>query len=294
MRVKAGIRNLTTEDINFVLENTIREGWNYARKDILRCFNLNPEGCFVAKIDHEKAGHVFSFNYGKSGWIGLLIVRPKHRGKGIGESLMKKAMEHLLSQGVKTIRLEAVEKAVSLYTRLGFRKEFDSLRFLKEVSIDKANLTPRESEARKIKISELPRLAEFDAEYFGANRLKVLEALHKDHPRYSFLYEEEKEIMGFIMAREIGDKVTIGPWTCNPKRADVAEQLFRSCLREIKKKFSCVKLAVGVPSVNFAAVKFMKQLGFQLIAKSIRMVYGEEGGSGNIKGVYGIGGPEKG
>lgn len=42
-------------------------------------------------------------------------------------------MKHLKNLGVKTIRLEAVPEAFTLYQRLGFDREIDSLRFCKEL-----------------------------------------------------------------------------------------------------------------------------------------------------------------
>jgi len=121
-----GIRNLTFEDLEFIWKNVEGEKWMYLETGILRCYNLEPSGCFIAEVDSERVDHVFSFNYGNIGWIGLLIVCPEYRGSGIGTKLMQTAIKYLRKMNVKTIKLEAVVKTLSLYERLGFKIEFES------------------------------------------------------------------------------------------------------------------------------------------------------------------------
>jgi ribosomal-protein-alanine N-acetyltransferase len=125
------IRPLQERDIDFVHQATRKEQWGHTRRDIERCFAYEPTGCFVAENVKQKVGHIFTISYGELGWIGLLIVSPEHRGKGIGTRLMKQATKYLKEKGTKTIGLDAVAEAVPLYERFGFRKAYDSLRFQK-------------------------------------------------------------------------------------------------------------------------------------------------------------------
>ena len=124
------IRPFRQSDVDFAHEMTRIEDWNYSKRDIQRMLSLNPHGCFVAEIDSKQVGHVFTVNYGSLGWIGLLIVRAEWRRKGVASLLMKKAIEHLLSKGVETIRLEAAPTIANLYRKFGF-EEYDSLRFVR-------------------------------------------------------------------------------------------------------------------------------------------------------------------
>lgn len=127
-------RPFNAGDIEFAYESTRIERWNYAKEDVERMFSYNPSGCFIADCKGEKVGHVFSVNYGKLGWIGLLTVRAEWRGEGIGTLLMRKVMDHLLGCGVETIKLEVVPTRLDarhIYQKLGFVDEYDSLRFLR-------------------------------------------------------------------------------------------------------------------------------------------------------------------
>jgi len=166
-------------DIGFAYETTKIEGWNYAEKDIKRMFSYNLSGCFIAETDCKQLGHVFSVNYGKLGWVGLLIVRAEYRRKGVGTALMKKAINHLSASGVETIRLEAVPAIATMYRKLGFVDEYDSLRFL--------GVNRKIDSTASSNVKLLKEVAGFDAKYFGANRINVLNSLYHDQPNSCFV-----------------------------------------------------------------------------------------------------------
>jgi hypothetical protein len=250
-------------------------------------FNLEPEGCFVAEVNDERVGHVFSVNYGRLGWIGLLIVKAEHRRKGVGTLLTKNAMDYLLSCGAKTIKLEAVPERANLYRKLGFSEEYDSLRFL---GTSKQSTVTNNSNVKLVKREIIKRIAEFDAEYFGADRIKVLTALYFDNPRLCFISCTGCKINGYIMCRKTEDGYRVGPWVCNPENSETARGLLMKCMETIEER---VKVYVGVPAVNKVAVEIMGEFGFVQYSKSIRMFFGNKL-TERMSGIFAIGGPEKG
>jgi ribosomal protein S18 acetylase RimI-like enzyme len=265
------------------------EGWNDTRNDIRRMSNYEPKGCFVAELNSEPAGHVFSISYGNLGWIGFLIVEAKYRRKQVGTLLTRKAIDYLLNCGVKTIRLESVSTIANLYRELGFVSDFNSLRFIrigseKEISSLSNCVSP-------LKKEEITELAKFDAKYFGANRIKVLMRLHDDNPKLCYVSHIKSKIAGYIMCRkgEIGYKV--GPWVCNPENPQAATNLLIKCMKTMKRN---EKLYVGVPAVNRKAVEISHDLDFKQYSKSIRMYLGRKLETERIDGIFAIGGPEKG
>ncbi len=63
----------------------------------------------------------------KIGWIYDIMVLPEHRGKGVGEALLKHALEVSRERGFDEIGLMVNAKnrvASSLYDKLGFRTEY--------------------------------------------------------------------------------------------------------------------------------------------------------------------------
>jgi len=286
------IRQLTKGDVNFVLGLARQEDWiEYTPLDIIRCLECEPNGCFVAEDRRKPIGHVFSISYEKAGWIGLLIVHPDHRGRGVGTMLMITAINYLKRIGVETIRLEAVPEAVRLYQRLGFVEEFDSLRFCKELKREGVYAESLRKEVFIAQKKDLENLADFDSKYFGANRLKVLERLHRDYPKNFLAAREGRRITGYIVGRKTLKGYWVGPWVCNPTRPDVAKRLFLSCVEALDRKG---ELRVGTPAVNSSGTRLLADLGFRQTSKSVRMIWGKHEYSGNPEGVFGIGGPEKG
>ena len=285
----AVIRSWTQADIDYVSESVNREGWGHTRLDVERCWKLEPNGCFIAEFRNKPIGHVFSICYGKTGWIGLLIVNPERRGQGVGSVLMQTAINYLQRAGAETIRLDAAEKAVPLYKRLGFIEEFDSLRLGGWLQ-QKQSLQRKRESSFLMRQDDLFEVAEFDAKHFGANRLPVLESLYKDYPQQCFVAKEEECIVGYAMAREIQNGFWIGPLVC--LNAETAQHLLSALTETVKGEE--VDLRVGLLAPNTKGRVMLERLGFQFTSRSIHMVLGNRKNKSNVTHVYGIGGPEKG
>lgn len=264
------------------------EQWDDTRNDIKRMLSYEPDGCFIAEVNGESVGHIFSTKYGRLGWIGLLIVEAEYRRKGVGTLLTKKAMNYLLDCGVKTIKLEAVPATANLYRKLGFIDEYYSLRFM-GVSRTIASLSSYY--VKSLKKEEVVKIAKFDAKYFGANRTEVLKRLCFDYPKLCFVSYADAEIVGYLMCRKTETGYKIGPWVCNPKNPQVARKLLIECMETITHN---AKLYVGVPAVNEAAVEILQDFDFEQYSKSVRMFFGKKLETESVNGVFAIGGPEKG
>lgn len=287
------LRQLNENDVDFVFDLCTLENFGYLRRDIKRYVDLEPYGCFLAEIDGKKAGHVFSISYGKLGWIGLLIVHPSFRGKGIGTALTRTAINYLRDKNTKCIKLQAALKAVRLYTRLGFRKEFDSLGFTGKIRT-KAFFKPLHLPDNTVKPLvgvDLHRISTFDAQYFGDNRLKVLKFLLKEGRDGCFVAEIKGRLVGYIMSRETQNGYRVGPWICEPNYPEIAEKLFLKCLETFDKN---AYVFLGVPAINPLSVNILRRHQFERTSKSIQMFQGGKPRSERVRGVFAIGGPEKG
>lgn len=83
--------------------------------------------CLVAENENEILGMaLFYFRFstwkGRSLHLEDLIVREKHRGKGIGEALYKKVMEFAVEHNVKRVAWEVLDwniDAINFYKRTG-------------------------------------------------------------------------------------------------------------------------------------------------------------------------------
>lgn len=280
-------RQLQKEDIGFAYEMIKTELWNDRVEDLMRTLEYEPKGCFLAESDGTPAGHIFSVSYGKLGWIGLLIVDKAYRRMGIGRALMLKAQHYLLSQGVKTIRLEAVPEISKLYREIGFVDEYDSLRFKGTPS---HVLSAENRSVTSMSEKTIEEVAEFDAGYFGAKRTKVLIKLYQSYPELCFVSRKESQISGYIMCRKAENGYKVGPWICIPKEEETAKYLLMACLEKLGREDT---VYVGVPAPNQSAANVLRHFEFLQYSKTIRMRFGKSLRE-HVDGVFAIGGPMKG
>ena len=108
---------------------------------------LQRHGILIA-IDEDKDNEVIGMiiaelridPFGISeGYIKQVYLMEEYRGKGIGELLVKKAIEHLQKIKVEKIKVnikEKAKKAASLYAKMNFKKVYEVL----ELDISKENL----------------------------------------------------------------------------------------------------------------------------------------------------------
>jgi len=282
------VRPFEEKDIDFAYEMNVREQWNDRKDDIKRMFNYEPNGSFIAEVEYSPVGHVFAISYGKLGWIGMLIVKSEYRKKGVGTLLTKKAADYLLHCGVETIKLEAVPQISNLYRKLGFIYEFDSLRFKR--ASGKTISTCSDSPAL-IEKKNLTKIAEFDADYFGADRTGVLASLFQENPKLCFVSYDGSEVAGYTMCRRAKCGYTLRPFVCNPENRQVARELLARCIHKLGLSKT---LYVGVPAVNERAIEILREFGFDQYSKSVRMRLGKNVKNERPNGIFAIGGPMKG
>ena len=60
----------------------------------------------------------------------MMLVGERWRRKGVGRSLMGRALEHFEAEGVTTIRLDATPAGRPLYTSFGFVPDFEIRRYV--------------------------------------------------------------------------------------------------------------------------------------------------------------------
>lgn len=271
-------------DVEFAVALTAGEGWGYTPQDFRRLMALEPEGCFVALDGDRPVGITTLTSYGRVAWIGSVIVEQGRRGKGIGQALMEAALAYAERRGVESCRLNAYLHVIPFYDRLGFRPEFENIRF---VGSAPGELDPEVERARP---ALLPALASFDEPYFGANRLRVLEALYHDYGRGFLVLRRGREIRGYIVAGSSAEGVEVGPWVCRPSDADAPGVLLSSALALAEGR----PVALSVPAPNGRALEVVRGHGLQESFHTLRMVRGRPAHGGDPRGYFALGGLEKG
>ena len=280
----AGVRRLAERDVDRAIALTDLEGWGYTREDFRRLMALNPDGSFAAEADGKVVGLLTTTVYGRLAFLGAVIVEPDRRGQGIGDAMMRAALDHLDGRGVETVRLNAYLHVVSFYERLGFRAEYDNVRW------SRGPLPAIPSAVRPVDAKALDRVIMFDAPFFGASRADLLTYLSEEFPRTFLVAERAGRPAGYLVGNTSAESCEIGPWVVDPESEDAASDLLYGLMAASASE----SYAFTAPAPNRAADRFARSLGFEEVFRTRRMVRGRAGYEGRPEGVWGLAGLEKG
>lgn len=261
---------MSVSDLEFADFVRAAAGWNQTLADWRRFLRFEPDGCFVAELDGQPAGTATTICYGDVlGWIGMILVHPDFRRRGVATALMEHAIEHL-SARVKCIKLDATPAGRPVYERLGFEAEYELYRWKRDSSA--ASLTCSK---------ESGVIGDFDAAAFGANRENWISAL----------MENAKAIrvggcaLGLIRSGMIADY--LGPITAvdvesgRTQTRDLVQRLDRQTFWDI-------------PEPNQAAIEIAEEFGFERDRPLLRMRLGPQLEEGDPTLQFAIGDPATG
>lgn len=233
-----------------VMDSLLRlENWNQTPADLKRFLDYEPRGCFLARSGGEAVGTVTTTTYGQElGWIGMMLVHPDFRRRGIASALMKTSLDYLNEKSIACIKLDATPAGKPVYERLGFRAEWEFERWERKGD---------EASQFDLSIAASFEPPAFDARVFGANRANWLGLLAVG----SRVIERKG---AYAMLRPGARAAYLGPVVAeDPNSArELIQELIVSCEGTI---------IWDVPGPNAFAVEIAKSLGFQPIRQLWRM-----------------------
>src|SRR5438094_7966425 len=249
------LRLMTEADIPAGMRLKELAGWNQTPSDWERFLRASPAGCFVAELDGRVCGTATTIVYeGRFAWIGMVLVDPECRGRGIGTRLLAKAIEHLDAVGVSTLKLDATPQGRPVYGRLGFVSEYEVERWTPErqpglagaggsaAPRKRAAAGPAEQSAFASQ-PDLEGIVEFDRDVFGADRGGLLKSLDDDTPSFTLEARDRGKLQGYALGRRGSRADHLGPWIARDESS--ARGLLAEFLRRSKRDtivVDCVKL----------------------------------------------------
>lgn len=234
-------------------------GWNQTPEDWERLLSFEPQGCFVA-IDHgEVIGTVTTTTFGEQlAWIGMMLVHPDHRRRGIGTRLMQAALDYLKARGIACIRLDATPAGRPVYEKLRFVAEWTLTRY-QATSVSGEN-SPN---IREVTDADWPEVEKLDCAAFGVPRGRVLRSFAQGS-RLSLIWSG----VGYGMLRPGSQSDYLGPLVCN--RADTP--LVSALLHAAGSR----SVFWDVPDGNAAARGMAEHFGFSPVRPLTRMRLGPD------------------
>ncbi|MEA1981269.1 MAG: GNAT family N-acetyltransferase [candidate division Zixibacteria bacterium] len=220
--------------------------------------SYNPKGCFALVNRDKTLGIVTTTLYDNIGWIGWLYVDDSFRHQGLGERLMRKAIEYINKNKIYSVVIEAVREAATLYQRIGFESQFETHHF--KLYPDK--IKPNQNNNFQIlPISSIPRekLADFDFKYFHQNRHELFKII-VNNPKFSgYIALENKKIIGYIFVTEDSKSLQVSPLVINlnhPHKYELTNSLLRVACNDKEKP-----LYLRCPSLRKQYFDFLTSIG---------------------------------
>ncbi|MGK2864275.1 MAG: GNAT family N-acetyltransferase [Chitinophagaceae bacterium] len=256
-------------------------GWNQLERDWEIWLQLGSGNCRVATINEEVIGTVTTIRYQNCfSWIGMVLVDPERRRQGFGTRLLEEALGILHNE--VTIKLDATPAGREIYLPLNFLDEYKMTRMCKASS----NKTFNFSVARSVQKKDLPAIARFDFDIFGADRRLLLEWMRQGSPEYAFFIEEHDEIQGFCFGRKGHDFIHIGPVVA--RNLLIAKEILATVLS------NCIGQPVILDATQFDHewINYLHSIGFSEQRSFTRMYRGSNKFPGLSEKQFAILGPE--
>jgi GNAT superfamily N-acetyltransferase len=253
---------MTKDDVAFVIDLAAEEGWNPGIHDG-RCFYAtDPNGFFVGELDGELVGSISAVAYNDSfGFIGLYIVKPDFRGKGMGTRLWDVGRAYLTDH---SIELDGVVAQQPYYNRHGFRIAYQNLRY-EGVG---GGIMPE----GVVEISEVPyeELLVYDAGIFPAAIPQFLKCWIELPESVALAVVKDSRVAGYGVIRKCRTGHKIGPLFADNEH--IAENLFAA----LKSHVPGESIFLDTPEVNPKAVALAERHHMHVMFQTVRMYSREE------------------
>ena len=267
------VRPMARDELDLALRWAIEEGWNPGLYDAEPFYAADPNGFFIGELDGEPIGSLSAVAYDEHfGFMGLYIVRPKHRGLGYSVELWDSGMLYL---GGRNIGLACPNAQESYYRDCGFTLAFRSMRY---EGIG-GGARPR----GVVELASVPfeELVAYDARLFSVPRPKFLAAWIRQPQTMALGVLRKGALAGYGVLRKCHVGFKIGPLMADTQRG--AETLLRALTAAAHGE----SLFLDVPETNPAAVALVQRQHMRPVLQTAWM-FTQAAPAVNMKKVYGM------
>lgn len=259
-------RPLTRPELDLALGWAKREGWNPGRHDAGAFWAADPEGFYGMEVEGRLIASASIVAYGrKFGFVGLFIVEPEWRGRGLGGQFWKFFVDRLrtrLHPGA-SMGLDGVFAMRDFYARSGFVFTHRNLR-MEGVGV----AAPVDESLVDLAALPFETVAAYDAEVFGFPREAFLRAWIQSPGHRAVGCVRGERLAGLGVIRPCGRGFKIGPlFADDPETAD-------GIFRALSAHAAGEPLFLDVPENHPAALSLAARHGLTEVFGCARMVSG--------------------
>lgn len=259
------VSSMTAEEIAALGAWAAAEGWNPGRNDLAIARAVDPEA-FVALREGETfagGGSIFSYD-GRFGFMGLFIIRPEYRGRGLGGGFWRWRLARLrerLAPGA-TIGMDGVYAMAPRYRKGGFQEAYRHIRFqgVAAGEPDAGVMTDREG--------MIADILAFDEGVFPCPREKFLAQWVLQPGAHVAGFFEQGKLAGYGVARPCETGFKIGPLYADD--ASIARRL----LSDLMARIAGEQVQIDMPEANPVATVLAARFGLKEVFGCLRMYRG--------------------
>ncbi|CAN7698852.1 MULTISPECIES: GNAT family N-acetyltransferase [unclassified Variovorax] len=271
------IRTLRRGEMPVVIEFAAREGWNPGLHDADPFHAADPGGFLVAEHQGQAVGCIGAVSYaGRFGFIGLYIVAPDWRGRGIGRRLWAKGMARLAGH---VVGLDGVPAQQDNYRKSGFSLAWQNIRFAST-----ARRSERTGDAPIVPLRDVDfaALCANDRRIFPAPREAFLRAWIAMPEATGLAWVDQGRLAGWGLIRRCREGHKIGPLVAD--RPEVASTLYAALCDSVPEGDP---VYLDVPMPNADALALARALGLRSVFETARM-YAGTAPACELQRLYGI------
>ena len=219
MTVASGVdlRPLTRPEASAAARLSEAVGWNQNQTDWERLMTLHPRGALGAWSGSNLLGTATLVSYGRqAAWLGMVIVAPSARGRGLGSLLVDAALATSDLTDDAVIGLDATEFGSPLYERRGF----EQVALIDRWSGVLAHVQHGSGAAtRRAGPSDAKQLAAFDLAASGLDRSRLLAQFLSEPTTTVVVAEDGAGVGGYGVLRSGLKRSHLGPLVASSDEA---------------------------------------------------------------------------
>jgi len=253
----------TREELDLLLGWAADEGWNPGLHDA-GCFRAaDPGGFLLGQLEGEPVAGISVVKYGEAfAFLGLYIVKPGFRGRGLGMRLWQAGMA---TAAGRNVGLDGVVAQQHNYRKSGYSLAWRNIRQ------EGTGGGPAPADARIVPLAAVPLAAvlAYDRAFFPDGREHFLRCWIQQPGSTALGWIEDGTLRGYGVLRPCRSGFKIGPLLAD--RAVVAEGLF-SALKSAAR--SDAKVFLDTPETNPEAIALARRHGMAPVFETARMYTG--------------------
>lgn len=203
------IRAFGQGDVSDAKELSDAAGWNQIETDWERIVRVQPDGCLSAWIGSRLVGTTTFVTYGAAlAWVGMVLVHPAFRGRGIGTRLFRAAIDALKQRQMPVVGLDATDSGRPLYEKEGFREVAPIERWTGSLQQSAANRGGIE----QVHSNRAETIVRFDRRLAGVDRgLLIRQLLGEEEGKGFVARGDDGTLQGYVLTRPGRSAWQVGP-----------------------------------------------------------------------------------